>query len=584
MWYPGYLGFMASNHNGMLRMYDTFGNGGANTMKRRIGGRGGEGGMGPGAGQTSREWYRPLPPYPEVEWSLRNNTNYMETGVLSALQLTSAFPKVVLENFYRKSRNSIEAGRNEPPHGYIIPAGQRDRTRVAFLIDILRTQGIEVGRAVSDLKLKDGTFPAGSFIIKRDQPYGRLAKILLEKQVFPSDPALRTYDDTGWTMGLMTRVEVKETADKAVLDVPVTAVTEVAPAGSVAGTVGAVLAVAQYGSPNLITLRFRLKDMKVKTADRAFKASEMDFPAGSLLIDVQGDANVSARAKAAVEALGLTAAWLASAPDVPAHQSPVPRLAIYSTWGSTQDVGWVRYTFDKFEVAYDLIYKEQVKAGGLRSQYDLIVIPNQGRSAKSLVYDIAPAGKPLAYKRSDRFRNLGMYGESDDITGGMGLEGALALKSFVDSGGVLVTLGGASAFPAEFGLARRVEAGRPSTQFYAPGPIVEAEIMAPSSPIFYGYDSKTVPVRYANGPLLQIQGTEEERTQQILMRYTGGERGVLSGLMRSPNEIQNRPAIVSVPAGEGRIVMFANIKFFLYENLGEFGMLVIGVLQFYRLK
>ena len=120
MWYPGYLGFMASNHNGMLRMYETFGNGGANTMKRRI--TGGEGGMGAGAGQTSREWYRPLPPYAEVEWSLRNNTNYMETGVLSALELTAAFPKVVLENFYRKSRNSIESGKKDAPFGYVIPA------------------------------------------------------------------------------------------------------------------------------------------------------------------------------------------------------------------------------------------------------------------------------------------------------------------------------------------------------------------------------------------------------------------------------------------------------------------------------
>jgi hypothetical protein len=89
MWYPGYMGFMASNHNGMLRMYETFGNGGANTMKRRIGG-GAEGGMGAGGGQVSREWYRPLPPYAEVEWSLRNNTNYMQTGVLSALELTAA--------------------------------------------------------------------------------------------------------------------------------------------------------------------------------------------------------------------------------------------------------------------------------------------------------------------------------------------------------------------------------------------------------------------------------------------------------------------------------------------------------------
>ena len=87
MWSPGYLGFMSSNHNGMLRMYETFGNGGANTMKRNVAVPEGGAGAPFGPSQTTREWYRPLPPYKEVVWSMRNNTNYMETGVLSALEL-----------------------------------------------------------------------------------------------------------------------------------------------------------------------------------------------------------------------------------------------------------------------------------------------------------------------------------------------------------------------------------------------------------------------------------------------------------------------------------------------------------------
>ena len=116
---------------------------------------------------------------------MRNNTNYMETGVLSALELTSGFPQTVLENFYGKSRNSVESGKTEAPFGYVLPAGQKDMTRVAFIVNILRLQGIEVGRATAEVKLKDGTSPAGSLIVKRNQPYGRLAKILLEKQKYP---------------------------------------------------------------------------------------------------------------------------------------------------------------------------------------------------------------------------------------------------------------------------------------------------------------------------------------------------------------------------------------------------------------
>jgi len=185
---------------------------------------------------------------------MRNNTNFMETGVLSALELTSSFfSRTVLENFYNKSRNSIESGKTEAPFGYVLPAGQPDMTRVAFVVNTLRTQGIEVGRATSEVKLKDGTYPAGSFVIKRNQPYGRLAKILLEKQNYP-DPALNTYDDAGWTMGLMSHAQVQEISDKAVLDVPVQPVETLVIKGQVKGD-GPVIAVLHNGANSLVTLR-----------------------------------------------------------------------------------------------------------------------------------------------------------------------------------------------------------------------------------------------------------------------------------------------------------------------------------------
>ena len=123
------------------------------------------------------------------------------------------FPQTVLENFYIKTKNSIEEGKNKAPYGYVIPA-QRDMTKAAELVNILRAQGIEVGVATADLKYGDATYAAGSYVIKRDQPYGRLAKNLLEKQNYP-DARLTTYDDSGWTMGLAMGVDVKEINDKA---------------------------------------------------------------------------------------------------------------------------------------------------------------------------------------------------------------------------------------------------------------------------------------------------------------------------------------------------------------------------------
>lgn len=610
MWSPGYLAFMSSNHNGIIRMYEIQGNSGANTQHLRLGGAGGrgngagggrgggamsgEGAPGPppdrGGSQSQREWYRPWPATGEFDWSLRNNTNYSETGVLSALQYTSQFSKIILENFYQKSRNSIDAARKDAVAGYVIPARQRDTTRVAFLVNLLRMQGIEVGRATSDVKLAEGAFPAGSFIVKRNQPYGRLAKILLEKQIYP-DSSLRTYDDAGWTMGLMSHTDVQEIQDKAVLDVAVEPVTDVKLAGSVTGT-GSQYAVAHNGSNNMIALRYRLKDLKVQAVEQEFKQGDTSFPAGTFIVAAE-----ASRVKAAVEPLGLTAVGLANTPSVPMHDLDLPHVAVYSTWSSTQDVGWVRYAFDHFEVPYDLIFKERVRQGSLKSAYDVIVIPSQAASAKRLVFDIESRGTPIEYRKSDKFKYLGMYGESDDITGGMGLEGAAEFDKFVKAGGVLVTLGAASFFPAEFGLTPRVDASRPSAQFYAPGPIVDAEILKPEHPIFYGYDKKTVPVRYASGPLLTVQTGASPfgggvtlppggptTPPGVLMRYPGGADHVLSGLMRGPDEIRNRPAIVDMPSGKGRVILFAGNPCYRWQNFGEFNMLFNAVLNYNDIK
>ena len=145
------------------------------------------------------------------------------------------------------------------------------------------------------------------------------------------------------------------------------------------------------GSNNLVTLRYRLKDIAVEAVEQELQIGRSANPRWIVHRPRQ---RVRSR-KAAVEALGLKAVALSAAPTVPMHDVDLPRLAMYSTWGSTQEVGWVRYAFDHFEVTYDLIFKERVKQGNLRAAYDVIVIPNQGRSAKGLVYDIEPRpGKP----------------------------------------------------------------------------------------------------------------------------------------------------------------------------------------------
>jgi hypothetical protein len=186
-----------------------------------------------------------------------------------------------------------------------------------------------------------------------------------------------------------------------------------------------------------------------------------------------------------------------------------------------------------------------------------------------------------------------MYGETEDVRGGMGLEGAAEFQKFVESGGVLLTLGTSTYFPPEFGITRSVDAQRAQTPFYAPGPILQTEILQPAHPIFYGYASRSLPVLWSDGPLLQMPEAAtgpgrnsppapDSREKPIaLMRFVGGDSGVLSGLMRGADQIRNRPAIVDVPSGRGRVLLYVTNPIYRWQNFGEHN-LVFNALLFYN--
>ena len=211
----------------------------------------------------------------------------------------------------------------------------------------------------------------------------------------------------------------------------------------------------------------------MKIAAKSFKAEGIEFPAGSFVIAAPADA---AAVRAAVQELGLTAAALASMPDVAAHDADVPRVAMYSSWTGTQEIGWVRFTFDRFGIPYELIYKERVKKGNLRADYDVIVMPTQNASRQAVFQQ--PADRPVPYMKGPKYKFLGMYGETPDVTGGMGGEGVDAFAKFLETGGTLIAMGNAVRFPTELGFARTVDAsGSTSSSFYAPRPLVEAEVL-----------------------------------------------------------------------------------------------------------
>ncbi len=177
-WSPGYLFFLAATHNGICRLYETFGNGGSADTRERV--------LTPD--QTSRTWYRQNPPLPRVMWSLRNNNNYIQTGLLVSLSYVANNRRQLIENFYEKSKRSILKARTEGPAAWILGADEPSLGRQADLLGILQKQHVEISRATAAFRVnvtrgEPRDFPAGSYLIRMDQPYSRAADAILDYQV-----------------------------------------------------------------------------------------------------------------------------------------------------------------------------------------------------------------------------------------------------------------------------------------------------------------------------------------------------------------------------------------------------------------
>ncbi|HEV8487428.1 MAG TPA: M14 family zinc carboxypeptidase, partial [Blastocatellia bacterium] len=443
-WSPGYLMFIAASHNGISRLYETFGNGGADTVERTLSPQ-----------EYARTWYRQNPPLPKAKWSQRNNNNYEQTGVLTALSYFAANNKLFLRNFYLKSKRSIEKPKNAGPAAYVFPADDPRPGGQAELLRLLQMQGAEVSRATAAFtvtmpakkkprKPADATapgggaaadkpaekapdkatdkkdepttetrqFPSGSYVVRMDQPYSRIVDMLLDYQYWsPNDPQKSIYDDTGWTFGELGNVQVVRVADLKVLAAPMERVSgEVRAPGGVKGA-GSLFLVNHNADNALMTLRYRFKDASFESAEEPFEAAGRKFNRGSFIIRKVATADLD---RAATE-LGIQVQAVDSAPSVKTHAVRAARIALLHTWLGTQDEGWWRLAFDQLKIPFTYINTQDVaKDGELNSKYDAIVFSPVGRGNPQAIVDGMPMfGNPLPWKTTTLTPNLGKIDSTD---------------------------------------------------------------------------------------------------------------------------------------------------------------------------
>ncbi len=583
-----FLDSVAINHNAIGRGYETFGNATAETVTRH-----------PEADSLSREWYRPWPADPVFRWSMRDNVNYQQTALLAILDWSARHAGEMQQDFYQTGYNSWRKGIDEKPYAYIVPANQPDRLRVAQMINRLRDQRIEVGLLPEALSFAEGDFKRGDYIVKLDQPYRNFAVDVFEPQQFPDEYEYLPYDDVSWAYPVGFDVKAVRIDDERVKSVPSQLLTEdVKPSASVRGH-GPAYLMRDQGQESLLAARFRLADFRVEIAEQSFEHSRVKYPPGSWLIsaiDESSSPQLIAAVNALSEELALSFRSVPELPDVPRHEAILPRIGLWVPWADTDMMGWIRYILDRERIPYTYLRDEDVRAGEFRDKVDVIVYGPFSHLdlVASQIHGIAATNGPIPFRHSAEFPSLGEPVSSDDITGGPGYTGLAQIQEFVESGGVLLTLGSGTALALEGGLVRNVPRVAESTVF-TPGVELRATFKQPNHPIAYGYGNETAVFR-TNLPVYDtprtwltmayctscLDGPIDER--RIVLAWGGEGDMVVSGGMRGQSDLAGRPAILDTPAGEGHIVSYNFNGIHRDMNPGDFRLVWNAILNWKNLS
>ncbi|HYL65084.1 MAG TPA: M14 family zinc carboxypeptidase [Candidatus Methylomirabilis sp.] len=591
-WAANYMFYVANGHNSIGRFYETYGNGTPDTKDAELP---------PSA--TSRTWFRPNPPLPKVKWSLRNNTNLEESGVLLALSYTADHGQEFLKDFYLKSKRSVAKATTEGPAAWAIVNDGRRPALAAQLAHLLQRQGAEVHKLEQDFEVKEKATPAarsaetkseartesadnektkrdkaeqkkeegpakkaeelkttkiplGSYIIRMDQPYSRMADMLLDTQYYSTnDP--RPYDDTGWTLGPLRNAKTLRITDTAILKAPMTLVDTDAKfdGGGVlpphAAKNGKAPAVKFYvinatAEPNLAALRYRLKDVKFFAAEDGFEAAGQKFVPGSFILPVESNPpDLDLRLNAAARELGVRVTSADSIPDGARHEIGVPRIALMHNWTDTQNEGWFRLALEESGVPYAYISDTTVRnTPNLREKYDVLLYPPTFFGVQQILNGVpkraqadGSEGTPIPWQNSSVTPNLGGVDETPDIRGGLGLEGVAHIKKFVEEGGLFIPIANSVSLPIELGMTDTVSIEQ-TRQLQARGMIARATVEDKASPITYGYDDN-VGIYFNQGPVLSV--SVAGRFGRFFAEGGGGARTSGRGSPTDPDIPQGRP-------------------------------------------
>jgi len=484
-------------------------------------------------------------------WRMRDIVEYELTLSMGLIEAAALYRDSFLFNFYRMCRDAVDGSGKAGPTAFLIPNKQHDAPTARRMLRILQRGGVELHRATSEFRVEDRIIPAGTWVVRMDQPYRPYAQALLERQrypdmrQYPGGPPIPPYDNAGWTLPLQMGVECFQV--KKPLQASMTRVAQVEDPkiGFKNTPAWAVLSGSENAAYAAV---FALLDARVTVFRKTACTSETsaatvnngDFlvrlsPANRPLLEkLQTKMGFSCRFEDRIEQANTAALRY-------------PRIGVYRSWNSNMDEGWTRYVLDDAGIRYRTLRNKQISnpkgKQGLNNEFDVILLPSENRH-------LIVNGEPAPDSPWKRYYTA----LPPKYAGGIGKKGVNALKEFVSRGGHIVSLNNSTGLILEEFKppARNVLQGVEQAKFFCPMSILEVEVDN-HHPLGLGMPAKAAVV-FADSPAFSTWIPRGMWERRVVARYPRREI-LMSGWLLGESHLARRAALVDLKYNKGRIVL-----------------------------
>ncbi|KGB55972.1 Zinc carboxypeptidase [Sphingopyxis sp. LC81] len=454
---------------------------------------------------------------------------------------------------------------NRDARAYVIDPGQRDYPTAVRFLNALIKLGVDVDRASAPFSANGRKYPAGTYFVRTAQAYRPHILDMFEPQDYPENfeypggPPIPPADATGYTPAIQMGIGFDRVLDP--LDVSserVSTLLSNSP-GRIVGE-GKAGYLVGHGANNSFILSNRL----LKVGQPVSWLSQPVSVAGSVAepgaLWVPASPAATRIVESAASELGLDVERVSAAPAGERTSMRRPRVALVDVYGGLMPTGWMRWIFDQHEFPFTIVYPQQLDAGKLRKDFDVVILPH----AAFQLQTARASGDGMFRGRGDdkQPKPEDIPAEYRGWLGTVSAEKTIpALRAFVDAGGSLIAMGGsaqavaqAMGLPVEDAVAEAVDgksARPPRSKFYVPGALVEASV-DPASPLTYGLSGK-VDLFFDDSPVWKLK--PGAAGVQVPVRFAGVPK-LRSGWAHGLERLDGAAAIVEVDRGKGRIVLF----------------------------